>query len=135
MTIKGVLGVVAGIVTLSAMLFAMELLVDAIFGTADGAAFMRNTPAMVLWLVWEGVSLAAGGFVTASIAPRHPVRYAVGMGTVQALMTLAAMVSVRDGAAPLWFWLAGIASMVPAAWLGGTWRVIGRRLASPASSG
>ena len=79
MTSKGVIGVIAGIVTLSGMLFAMELLVDTMFGTADGAAFMRNTPAMVLWLVWEGVSVAAGGFVTASIAPRHAVRYAVGM--------------------------------------------------------
>ena len=92
---------------------------------------MRNAPAMVLWLLWEAVSVAAGGFVTAWIARRHAARHAVVMGTVQAVMTLAAMFSVRDGGSPLWFWLVGIASMPPAAWVGG--RVNAGRRSSPAS--
>ena len=47
-------------------------------------------------------------------------------------MTLAAMFSVRDGGSPFWFWLAGIASMLPAAWVGG--RVNAGRRSSPASA-
>ena len=131
MTARGVIGIIGGIATLSGLLFAMERLVDAMFGTAGGAPFMRNAPAMVLWLLWEAVSVAAGGFVTAWIARRHAVRHAVVMGTLQALMTLAAMFSVRDGGSPLWFWLVGIASMPPAAWVGG--RVNAGRRSSPAS--
>jgi len=115
MTARGVIGIIGGIATLSGLLFAMERLVDAMFGTPGGAPFMRNAPVMVLWLLWEALSVAAGGFVTAWIARRDAVRHAVVMGTLQALMTLAAMFSVRDGGSPLWFWLVGIASMPPAA--------------------
>jgi len=128
MIVRGVIGVVAGLATLSGLLFAMGWMVDAIFGTAGGAAFMRNTPAMVLWLVWEAASVAAGGFVTASIARQQRIRHAVAMGAVQALMTLGAMFSVGDAGSPLWFWLVGIGSMVPAAWCGGAMR----RRAAPA---
>jgi hypothetical protein len=128
MTIRGVIAVVAGLATLSGLLFAMEWVVDAIVGTAGGAAFMRNAPAMLSWLVWEAASVAAGGFVTASIARHRPVGHAVAMGAIQALMTLAAMFSVRHDS-PLWFWLLGIASMMPAAWWGGVLRRRGVRRA------
>jgi hypothetical protein len=40
------------------------------------------------------------------------------MGAIQAIVTLWAMFSVR-GNEPLWFWLTGIAMMIPAAWYGG----------------
>ena len=46
------------------------------------------------------------------------VRHAVIMGTIQTALTLMAMIEFHDKA-PLWFWIAGIAVTVPAAWCGG----------------
>ena len=64
-------------------------------------------------------SMIAGGFVTAWIAPRARVAHAVGMGALQAAMTIVAMLMPPEGASqPLWVWLGGIALMVPAAWAG-----------------
>ncbi len=61
------------------------------------------------------------------------VAHATVMGAIQAVVTLWAMFSVRSDE-PLWFWLTGIALMVPAAWLGGRWRVRNVRLSARAIS-
>jgi hypothetical protein len=51
------------------------------------------------------------------------------VGVVQALLTAGAMVVMHDGGnPPLWFWIVGIALMVPAAWLGGAIGAQSRRL-------
>ena len=42
-------------------------------------------------------------------------------GAIQAIVTLWAMVSINSNE-PTWFWLTGIAMMVPAAWFGGRLR-------------
>ncbi|HLG59631.1 MAG TPA: hypothetical protein VI485_30110 [Vicinamibacterales bacterium] len=51
------------------------------------------------------------------------------MGAIQMAMTIWAMVAIRDADQPLWFWIAGIVVMVPAAWYGGWHR--GKRTARP----
>jgi hypothetical protein len=43
------------------------------------------------------------------------------MGLFQAVVTSSAMLSLRSDE-PEWFWVTGIALMIPAAWLGGWWR-------------
>jgi hypothetical protein len=72
----------------------------------------------MLWLIWETLSMGAAGYVTARLASSYHVQHATVMGAIQAIVTVWAMFSVR-GNEPLWFWIAGIAMMVPAAWLGG----------------
>ena len=130
---RSVLAVLAGLAAFSLALFAMEA-----GGTAlmfridpslppDASIINRNAVTMALWVVWLAVSMAAGGCVTARIAPGRRAGHAAAMGTIQALMTLAAMFSVQSDD-PLWFWIAGIAAMIPAAWYGGA--RYARRIAS-----
>ena len=82
----------------------------------------HSTGTRVFWMMWETLSMAAAGYVTARLAASSQVAHATVMGAIQAVVTLWAMFSVRSDE-PLWFWLTGIALMVPAAWLGGRWRV------------
>ena len=129
---RSIVAVLAGFVTLSAALYAMQGV-----GTA---VLMRTTPDLpdtvsivnystatrVFWLIWETLSMVAAGYVTARIAPSSHVAHATLMGAIQAIVTVWAMFSVR-GDEPLWFWITGIAMMVPAAWLGGWLRMKGGR--------
>jgi hypothetical protein len=122
---RSVAAVLAGFVTLSVSLYAMQGAGTAIMlrmypELPDTASIVnQSTLTRVCWLIWETLSMVAAGYVTARIAPRFEVHHATVMGAIQSIVTLWAMFSVRGGDEPLWFWLTGIAMMVPAAWYGG----------------
>ena len=89
---------------------------------ATASIVNQNTGTRVFWLAWETLSLVAAGYVTARFAGSSPVAHATVMGAIQAVVTAWAMFSMPSEE-PMWFWLTGIAVMVPAAWLGGWLRV------------
>ena len=72
--------------------------------------------------VYTTLCVACGGYVTAWLARGSEVRHAVVMGAIQMALTALAMIEFRHKA-PVWFWIAGIAVTVPAAWCGGIFRV------------
>lgn len=134
---RSVLAVLTGIVVLTLLTFAIEasttpLLMDA-FPSAlpTKEAFQRNVPVKILILVYSTLCMCAAGYITAWIARRNELRLAVMMATFQVALTAWAM-SVYGDHAPLWAWLAGMALMVPAAWLGAKLR---RSRASSAGQG
>ena len=107
--VRSILAILGGIAVFSAILFAMEP-----FTPGSDA----STTNRLLWLVLLTISMEVAGFITAWIAPRATVGHALGMAALQAAMTFGAMLSVRTASEPLWFWLVGIALMLPAAWAG-----------------
>jgi hypothetical protein len=121
---RSVAAVLAGFVTLSVALYAMQsagtgLLLRVHPDLPSTASIVNySTGSRVFWLLWETMSMVAAGYVTARLASSSFVAHATVMGGIQAIVTLWAMVSVRSGE-PLWFWLTGIAMMIPAAWYGG----------------
>ena len=125
---RSIVAVPAGFITLSVALYAMQGAGTAVLlrmspGLPDTASIVNHSNATrVFWLIWETVSMFAAGYVTARIAASGQVVHATVMGAIQAAVTVWAMFSVR-GDEPLWFWITGIAMMVPAAWLGGRLRL------------
>ena len=121
---RSVAAVLAGFITLSVALYAMQGIGTAILRQlhpdlpAAASIVNYSTGARVLWLIWETASMMAAGYVTARIAASSHVAHATVMGAIQAVVTLWAMFSVQSEE-PLWFWLTGIVLMIPAAWLGG----------------
>ena len=91
-----------------------------------------STKTRVAWLLWEAVSLLAAGYVTARIAGSSPMAHATAMGLIQAVVTSLAMMSLQSDE-PEWFWLTGIALMIPAAWFGG-WLRVRKSVSAPAPS-
>jgi hypothetical protein len=135
---KSVLGVLAGLVVFSVALFAMDGAATALMmriapdTVANGSVIDHSDVTRVLWLIWETSCMAAAGYVSAWIASRTAVRDATIMGVIQMAMTIWALVAVRDADQPLWFWIAGIVLMVPAAWYGGWLRA---KRTAPAAAG
>ena len=125
--IRSILAVLTGILTLTAVSFGIEAIVDPLLIKAfpepfpSRAAISQSLPASLLTLAYGTASVASGGYVAAWIARRSPIRHALIMGTLQTGLTVWAMTAMRDQA-PIWIWAASIAISVPAASLGGWWR-------------
>jgi hypothetical protein len=126
--IRSVLAVLAGIAVLTATSFAIEALANPLMmrmlplSLPDSAAISYNLPANLFLFAYTALSVAGGGYVTAWLVNRAPVRHAVILGIIQTAMTVWAMVSLPEGG-PLRNWIATIVLTVPAAWCGGMLRV------------
>lgn len=125
--VRSILAVLTGVLTLTAISFGIEAIVDPVLLRAfpealpDRAAISHSVPASLLTFAYGTFSVAVGGYVTAWIAGRAPMRHALIMGILQAALTILAMTTLRDQA-PMWIWMSSIAMSLPAAVLGGAWR-------------
>jgi hypothetical protein len=129
--IRSILAVLAGIVVLTVLSFAIEAVADPLLlklfpqALPDQTALSYNLPVSLFTLAYTALSIAVGGYVTALLARRLPVRHAVIMGAIEVVFTAGAMLSFRDQA-PLRNWILAMAIAVPAAWSGG--RIRARRV-------
>lgn len=115
--VRSVLAIVAGLAVFTLLLVGAS----AVGGQLAGGApewMSRGVTRQIVWLAWNIVSMMGAGYVAAAVARRAPVVHAVVMGGIQAIFTLAAMMTVTDTATPHWLWIGGIVSTMPAAWLG-----------------
>jgi hypothetical protein len=124
--IRSVLAVIVGIVALTVTSFAIEWVTDPVLAGVFPDARLEggtshNAVRKLIMFVYSTLCVAYGGYVTAWLARGSEIRLAVIMGAIQMALTTLAMVEFHDKA-PLWFWIAGIAVTVPAAWCGGIFR-------------
>jgi hypothetical protein len=116
--VRGALAVIAGIAVFALALAGVNAGGKAILAT--GSEWINQSiSTQVVWLGANAVSMIAGGYVAAWLAPRARVAHAVIVATIQAGLTLAAFLTLNDQTTPTWLWMAGIVATVPAAWLGG----------------
>lgn len=123
--LRSVLAVVLGIVTLTALSFLIEALADPLLLRAfphalpDHAALEHSVGVRTLVSAYGAACIAVGGYVSAWVAGRAPVRHALAMGLVQCALTLYAMHALTGVHAPSWVWITSAAMAVPAACIGG----------------
>ena len=126
--VRSIASVLAGLVALTLLTFAIETatapwLMSAFPGALPTKAAMQGSvPIKLFILFYSTLCMIAAGYVTAWIARRNQVRLAIVMAAIQMGLTAWAM-SMFYAHAPLWAWLAGMALMVPAAWVGAVLRV------------
>ncbi len=124
--IRSALAILAGIVVLTVTSFAIEWVTDPVLARvlpdaqASGATWHHDARKLIMF-VYTTLCVAFGGYVTAWLARGSEVRHAVVMGVIQMALTTLAMIEFRHKAL-VWFWIAGIAVTVPAAWCGGIFR-------------
>jgi len=125
--IRSILAVVAGLVTLTIVSFAIEAAADPLImhlfphALPDAAALAGSFPARLFMLAYTTFSILVGGYVTAWIARRAQLTYATIMGAVEVAFTLYVMIAApfpEAHRAPRWGWIAGMILMIPAACLG-----------------
>ena len=125
--IRSILAVIAGIAALTITSFAIEAVANPILlrifpeTLPDEAAINRNVPASLFLFTYMTLCVVFGGYVTAWIARRSPVRHALIMGAVQLGLNVMAYFSFTD-LAPLQIWIISALLVVPAAWFGGVLR-------------
>jgi peptidoglycan/LPS O-acetylase OafA/YrhL len=109
--IRSILAILTGIATLTVTSFAIEFALNP----------LKLRFESLLMFAYTGLCIALGGYVTAWVARRSPVRHALIMGIVQTGLNVMAFLSMSD-LAPLRNWIIGIVLTVPAACLGGVIR-------------
>jgi hypothetical protein len=123
--LRGVLSVVAGIAVLTAASFAIEAAVNPLLlrvfpqALPGPAALSSNHWVRTLTFAYGFACVAAGGYVTARIARRRPIKHAASMGIVQAGLTIVAMLSPEANHASRFQWIATAILSMPAALAGG----------------
>jgi hypothetical protein len=121
---RSILAILAGIVVLTLASFAIEAVANPLLmrifpqSLPNSAALLQNIPVKLFTFAYSTLCVAAGAYVTALIARHSPTRHALIMGAIQTALTVWAMLAIPDHA-PRWIWIIGIATVLPAAWLGG----------------
>ncbi|SRR5687767_10751643 len=123
--LRGALAVLAGIGVFTLGLFGIDSVGTAIVG-AEPEWINRSTTTQGMWAFGNAISMIAGGYVAAWLAPGARVAHAVIVGTIQTGLTLAAFLTLRNTATPTWLWVTGMVLTVPSAWLGGRLREVSR---------
>jgi len=128
--LRSIIAVVAGFVAASAVMTAVETvngrflhpeLAKLAQGMTDREAIkslLAGAPTSALLVVIFGWALGSlcGGLVAAWIARRGYTGHALIMG---ALLTIAGIANNLMVPPPLWFWIAGLVVLIPAAYVGG----------------
>jgi hypothetical protein len=93
-----------------------------IFPPLDKPA-MFASPLLLLATAYRAVYGVAGGYLTARMAPHHPMGHALALG----IIGLAACISgalAMWGVGPAWYPIALVVLAIPCAWAGGRLRVV-----------
>jgi hypothetical protein len=131
--IRSILAVLAGLIVIVVTSFGIEAAVDPLMlrmfpeTLPNEAALSHNTPVWIFTFAYTFLCVIAGGYVSARLAARSPVRHAVILGLLQSALTIPAMIEFGDKARP-WAWIVSMILVVPAAWLGGL--IFARRVTS-----
>jgi hypothetical protein len=129
--IRNILAVLAGLVALTIVSFAIEAAADPLLlhlfpqALPSAAALGGNLSARLFMVAYTTFAIGVGGYVTAWIARRSPLTLAAIMGAIEAILTLYVMIAApfhEAHPAPRWIGIPAIILMIPAAWLGGAIR-------------
>jgi hypothetical protein len=125
--IRSILAVLAGLIALTIVSFAIELAADPILlhlfprALPDAAALAGNVPTRLFMVAYTTFAIGVGGYVTAWIARRSRLTLAAIMGAIEVAFTLYVMIAApfhEAHPAPRWIWITGVILMIPAACLG-----------------
>ncbi|MGD0894078.1 MAG: hypothetical protein ABR923_21365 [Terracidiphilus sp.] len=125
--IRSILAVVAGLVALTIVSFAIEAAADPLLmhlfpgALPDAAALAGNLPARVFMVAYTTFAIVVGGYITAWIARSSRLTCAAILGAIEVAFTLYVMIAApfhEAHPAPRWVWIAGVVLMIPAACLG-----------------
>ena len=126
---RSVLAVIAGaIVMVTGVVLVSMALVSWMPQRPTGPSAI---PALGLLLALNLLVACLGGWVTATVAPRDPLRHALALGIVQAVLYAVSALASR-GSVPAWFHAGMLVFLVPLVVLGGQVRAWQRRPTPPA---
>ncbi len=121
--LKSVGAVVAGFLVVAVLSTVTDTILEktGVFPSLqDSMKYGFNTPWMV-WLafIYRSLYTVFGGYLTAKLAPSHPMRHAVILGIIgTAAATAAAFATIPMHLGPIWYPIALAVTGLPLIWAG-----------------
>ncbi len=117
LVLRSFASVLAGLAVVVLLSVATDLLMHRTGIIPDGP--MWNPWHNALALLYRCAIQVLGGWVTARLAPRNPVRHAVILGFIGTAAALAGLIEMGGTYGPIWYPVALTVSALPTCWLGG----------------
>lgn len=119
---RSIWAIVAGFLFIAALSFGADAIMHAMSPKLYDAGGGTNSPVLIcLSMVYVGVFATVGSYLTARLAPSHPMRHALILGALGLIFTLAATAKMWN-MAPAWYNILNLLLVMPYAWLGGRLR-------------
>lgn len=111
--------IVLGFVVIGVLSFGADAVLRSVLpGAFDAAGRVDSTPVLLLIILYVGLFATAGCYLTARLAPNHPMRHALILGALGLAFNIAGTVSLWN-TAPAWYHMVSLVLVMPYAWLGG----------------
>lgn len=132
--IRSIAAVGAGFLFIALLSIGADSVLRSLAPSAFDASGRTDSPAILLLvLAYVGVFAVSGCYLTARLAPNHPMRHALILGAVGLVFDVVGTV-VLWNTAPAWYHLLALTLVMPYAWLGGHIRERQLRSASESTS-
>lgn len=123
--------VLAGLILIFVLSMATDELLHATGAMSRGPLPMRGAEGLILGLLaYRLLYSIAGCYLTARLAPSHPMRHALALGVIGLVFSImGALMNSQQSLGPAWYpWMLVLLAL-PCAWLGG--KLAERRAAPP----
>ena len=116
---RSVLAVVLGLVAVVALSLCTDQLLHVLQVYPPWGQPMYDNGLNFLALAYRCVYSVGGGFITAALAPRNPMRHAMILGAIGFVLSLAGAIGASSmNLGPMWYPIALVITAVPTVWLG-----------------
>lgn len=120
--LRSVLAILLGFVLIGALSIGTDAVIRSMYPAAFTPAGGTSDPAVLVGaLIYVSIYAIAGCYLTARLAPSHPMRHAMILGVLGLLFSIAGTMS-RWSLTPPWYNILGLVLVLPCAWIGGSLR-------------
>ena len=115
-TFKSIGAVLAGFLAIVILSVGTDTILEQMGVLPAGALF--DTGLLLLALMYRSLYSVIGAYITARLAPHHPMRHALALGVLGIIVSALGTLAARD-LGPAWYGFALVLVSLPLAWLGG----------------
>ena len=120
--LKSIGAVIVGFIAIFVLSYGTDAVLESAGVLQSGAPLpMRGSELLIMAiLIYRLVYSVAGCYITAKLAPNHPMRHALVLGVLGLAGSIGgALVAAQQSLGPAWYAWALVVFALPCAWLGG----------------
>src|SRR6185503_961624 len=121
--LQGIGAILAGVVFIIVTHTATDFVLESLGIFTPPSEGFHTTWMVVTATIYRSLFVIGGGYITAVLAPKPPMRYVLILGIIGIVMSsLGAIATIPLGISPAWYPIALVVLSLPCVWLGGKLR-------------